>query len=117
MSLFTEVVMVILGLLLAILALGRRFLLPPSLGLWLGLGVILILWGGWAWMRRGRYARPASRVMEGVRGASLVLAGAAMLAMTWLPMDRSRLMLVVVGAILALRGLTGVALAAGTMAR
>lgn len=113
MDLLTEMVMVLLGLLLVFLAATQRFRPPAGLGLWIGLGAILVLWGGRAWRRGSGYAKPAATAIGRVRGASLVLAGAAMLAMIWMPFGRAQLMLMLVGAILALRGLVCVGLGAG----
>ena len=49
--------------------------------------------------------------MQRVRGGSLVLAGAVMIAMAWAPFGLAPQMLAVVGGILALRGAVGAALA------
>jgi hypothetical protein len=107
---FSEVVILALGLLLAIMAIGGRFNLPAGLTLWLVVGVLLLIWGGRPWMRSGRYVRPSGRVMQWVRGGSLVLAGALMIAMAWMPLGREGLMLTLVGGILAVRGAIGAAL-------
>jgi hypothetical protein len=110
-ELLSEVVILALGLLLAIMALTGRFNLPAGLLLWLGLGVLLLFWGVRAWMRSRRYARPAARALQWVRGGSLVLAGAIMIAMAWMPFGMAPRMLALVGFILALRGAIGAALA------
>ena len=111
-ELFSEVVMLVLGLLIAIMAASGRFNLPISLDLWLVLGAVLVVWGIRAWLRGRRFARPLGRAMQWVRGASLFLAGALMIAMAWMPFGRAGLMLTLVGAILALRVAVGAALAA-----
>jgi hypothetical protein len=111
-DLFSEIVILALGLLLAIMALTGRFNLPAGLTLWLGLGIVLFFWGARAWMRLGRYARPAARAMQWVRGGSLVLAGAIMIAMAWMPFGAAPKMLALVGGILSIRGAIGAALAA-----
>lgn len=113
-ELLTEVVILALGLLLAIMALSGRFNLPVGLGLWLGLGVVLIVWGVRAWMRSGRFARPAARAMQWVRGGSLVLAGGVMIVMAWMPFRLAPQLLALVGGILAVRGAIGAALAGRT---
>lgn len=110
-ELFSEVVILVLGLLLAVMAIAGRYNLPQGLTLWLVLGVALLIWGGRAWMRSARYARPSARVMQWVRGGSLVLAGALMIAMPWMPFERTSFLLASVGAILAVRGAIGAALA------
>jgi hypothetical protein len=114
---FSEVVMLVLGLLLAILALSGRFTVPAGVRLWLALGLVLVFWGGRTWLRTNRYAKPAARLMRWVRGGSLVVAGAMMIAMIWMPLGRARPMLAAVGAILAARGLLGAAVAAREAAR
>lgn len=111
-ELFSEVVMLVLGLLLAVMAASGRFNLPISLDLWLVLGVVLVIWGIRAWIRSRRFVRPLGRAMQWVRGASLVFAGGLMIAMAWMPLGRAGMMLTLVGAILALRGAVGAAVAA-----
>jgi hypothetical protein len=111
MDLFSEIVMVLLGLLLILLAATQHFRPPSGLALWIGLGAILVLWGGRGFKRANRFARAAAMI-ERVRGASLVLVGAAMLAMIRMPFSRVPAILVLIGAILALRGLACAALAA-----
>ncbi|HVC00369.1 MAG TPA: hypothetical protein VNJ12_13710 [Candidatus Dormibacteraeota bacterium] len=110
-EMLTEVVILALGLLLMIMALHGRFNLPAGLLFWLVLGVASFLWGARAWMRSGRFARPAARAMQRVRGGSLVLAGALMIAMAWMPFGLAPQMIVLIGAILAVRGAVGAALA------
>jgi hypothetical protein len=110
-ELLTEVVILALGLLLAIMAVTGRFNLPVGLQLWLVLGIVLLFWGGRAWMRSGRFAQPAARAMQWVRGGSLVLAGGLMIAIAWMPFRLAPQMLALVGGILAIRGAIGAALA------
>jgi hypothetical protein len=116
-QLFSEVVMLLLGLLLAILALAGHFTVPAGVGLWLALGAVLVFWGARTWLRKNRYAKTTARVTQWVRGGSLVLAGAVMIAMTWMPLGLARSMLVAVGVILAARGLIGAVFAARASAR
>ncbi|HVB33573.1 MAG TPA: hypothetical protein VNJ52_04235 [Patescibacteria group bacterium] len=116
-ELISEAVIFVLGLLLTIMALSGRFSLPIGLTLWLGLGVVLLIWGARAWMRGNRFARPAARAMQRVRGSSLVLAGAVMLLMAWMPFERAPQMLALVGGILAVRGAIGATLAGLRAAR
>lgn len=111
-ELLSEIVILALGLLLAMMALTGRFNLPAGLSLWLGLGAVLLFWGARAWMKIGRYARPAARSMQWVRGGSLLLAGAIMIAMAGMPFGDAPGLLALVGAILAVRGAIGAALAA-----
>lgn len=111
MQLFSEFVMFVLGALLWFLAITGRFTLPSGVALWVALGALLIIWGLRVWLRRGQLAQPTARALQWVRGVSLVLAGAVMIAMTWLPFSRAPMLLASVGGILAVRGLLGAALA------
>lgn len=108
---FSEIVILVLGLLLAIMALSGRFNLPSGMMLWLVLGVVLMIWGVRAWVRGRRFARSSARAMQWIRGGSLVLAGALMIVMIWMPFERAPQMLALVGGILAVRGAIGTALA------
>ncbi|HEV2388899.1 MAG TPA: hypothetical protein VGS20_16780 [Candidatus Acidoferrales bacterium] len=112
MDLLAELVMALLGLLLILLAATRRFGMPAGLGLRIALGAVLVLWGGRVWFRNTRYRGAAATLIQRLRGASLALAGATLLAMIWMPLGRAQLMLMLVGGILALRGLACAALAA-----
>lgn len=116
-DLLSEVLMLVLGLLLVLLALGGWHSAPSGARLWLVLGAVLVIWGGRTWMRKNRYAKPRAQLMQWVRGSSLVLAGALMIAMVWMPQHRAQVVLVAVGCILALRGLAGTSLAARGLVR
>ena len=111
-QIFSELVMLVLGLLLILLALSGRFYVLHELALWIGLGALLMVWGLRTWLRRGQMNMPLARAMQWVRGGSLVLAGLVMIAMAWLPLGNAPLMLAIVGGILAVRGLIGSAIAA-----
>jgi hypothetical protein len=111
LQLFSEFVMFVLGSLLCFLALTRRFRFPAGVWLWVGLGALLVVWGLRVWLRRVGLAQPAARALQWVRAWSLVLSGAVMILMVWKPFAEPSLLLATVGAILALRGLAGAALA------
>jgi hypothetical protein len=117
LQILSELVMLVLGLLLVLLALSERFVVPRGLALWVILGALMMIWGLRTWVRRGRSTRPSARAMQFVRSGSLVLAGAAMIAMTWMPLGSSRPMLMVVGGVLAARGLVGSALVVTSLMR
>lgn len=112
-----ELVMLVLGLMIAFLALNRRFQPPYRLALWVVVGALLIIWGWRTWVRRGQYDRRLLRALQWVRSGSLVLAGAVMIAMMWIAISDARLMLLVVGGVFALRGLLGAALAIASSLR
>lgn len=111
-QIFSELVMLGLGLLLILLALEGHFYILQELALWIGLGALLMIWGLRTWLRRGQLNRPLARAMQWIRGGSLLLAGLVMIAMAWLPLENAPIMLAIVGAILAARGLIGSAIAA-----
>jgi len=102
-----ELLFVLLGGLVVWLgATGHIFFDRRSLG-WLGVGVILVLWGA-----RGLYkpSRLLTRRENWVRGASLVLLGVVMLVMSRVSFSRVGPLLALAGVLLALRGITGAAL-------
>lgn len=99
--LLNEIVVFLLGALLALLAASHRLHPSRQASMWILLGVILIYWGARAGMR------PAPRStgwQDRLRGASFILAGALMLPIAILPGFTS-LLLGAAGAVLALRGL------------
>lgn len=110
-DLLSEIVMLVLGLLLLLLALSGRYAAPTSARMWLLLGAALATWGGRTLLPRGRRAGSDGQLMRWVRGGSLVLAGALMITMAWAPQSRTQTLLAVVGGIVAARGLAGAALA------
>jgi hypothetical protein len=97
-----EMVFVLLGGLLLVMAASGYFAVPGRSMAWLFVGVILIYWGLRAWARPDR---GAPRWQAGLRGGSLVLVGALMLGMAWLPSRFSAALLGAAGAALVLRGL------------
>jgi hypothetical protein len=96
-----EVVFVLLGLLLIRVAAMGRFLWDRRSQLWIALGALLFVLGVRAWMRAGRYA---TRWEHRARGATLVLLGLCMLAITLAPFGWIAALLGAAGGVLALRG-------------
>jgi hypothetical protein len=96
-----EVVFVLLGLLLIRVAAMGRILWDRKSQLWIALGALLIVLGVRAWMRAGRYV---TRWEHRARGATLVLLGLCMLAITLAPFGWIAVLLGTAGGVLALRG-------------
>lgn len=108
--LLNELVFILLGLLLVWVAMTGRYFFNRRAPSWIVLGVVLILWGARAW--RPRLVAPGlSAAPQIVRGASLVLVGAMMLGIAWLPFQWVAPLLGSAGVILALRGLVSAVLA------
>lgn len=109
-----ELLFVFLGGLVVWLGLtGHIFFNRRSLG-WLGISVILVLWGA-----RGLY-KPAKFLSRGenwVRGVSLVLLGAVMLVISRVAFGLVGPLLALAGVILVLRGSAGAGLAMGGSSR
>jgi hypothetical protein len=100
--LLNEMVFVLLGGLLLLMAVSGYFAVPGRSMAWLVLGAVLIYWGLRAWVRPDR---GAARWQAGLRGGSLMLVGALVLGIAWLPFRYSAALLGAAGAVLVLRGL------------
>ena len=100
--LLNEMVFVLLGGLLLLMAVSGYYAVPGRSIAWLVLGAVLIYWGLRAWARPGR---GTPRWQASLRGGSLVLVGALVLGMAWLPFRYSAALLGEAGAALVLRGL------------
>lgn len=99
-----EFVVFLLGALLVVLALAHGLHPPNRPVVWLLLGVLLIYWGA----RTGMRASPqATRWYDRLRAASLICAGLLVASLARVPPRHAPLLLAIVGAILALRGLAG----------
>ena len=96
-----ELIFVLLGGLVAWLALRRHILVDRHGRMWLLLSVVLILWGLRVLYEPGQWW---ARWENWTRGLSLALLGALMLAITRVPFAWVEPMLVGGGAILVLRG-------------
>jgi hypothetical protein len=109
LRIFSELVMLLLGMLLVLVAVsGRLFWDRRSLA-WVAVGIFLIYWGLRAWMRR-RGIGPWR--VEQLRSGSLALVGVLMLAMSRVPFDFVGPLLGVAGGVLIARGIFSVALLA-----
>jgi hypothetical protein len=104
----SELLFVLLGLLLVQVALSGRLLFDRRSPWWIGLGAVLVCWGVRAWARAGRYAGRRGHI---VRGASLALVGAVVIAIAWVPFTLVGPLLALAGAALVLRGITSAILA------
>lgn len=101
-QLFTEVIILLLGALLVLLAVTRPVMLPSRPGALIVLGLFLIYWGLRAWIRREPGARGW---LSQVRGASLGLVGLLVLAIPISPLRFSGMLLGSAGAVLIVRGI------------
>jgi hypothetical protein len=107
----TELVLVPLGGLLVWIGVSGRFWWERRSPLWLALGVALIYWGIRAVLRAGRYQ---TQWENRVRGGSLFLLGLLMLGIAAVPFLWVQPLLIIAGALVALRGLFCAALVART---
>ena len=109
LRMFTELALILLGLLLVQVAVSGRLLWNRRSPVWLGLGLFLIYWGVRAWMQRqSKEPRWAAQL----RGASLALLGLLMVGMARLPFTWVGPLLGAAGAVLVVRGTISVALMA-----
>ena len=109
LRIFTELAMLLLGLLLLLVAVsGRLFWNRRSIA-WMAVGIFLIYWGVRSWLRR-RSVGPWR--VEKLRCGSLVLVGLLMLAISRVPFDFVGPLLGIAGGVLVLRGIFSVALIA-----
>ena len=99
--LLSEFIVMLLGTLMIMVALSGHMGFPSSPEALVVMGVILIYWGARTWTRKS--AR--DRLQERIRGASLVLAGLAVLGMRYLPVRHEELLLALAGGVLVFRGL------------
>jgi hypothetical protein len=102
-----ELIFLLLGVLVAWLALARRIFVDRHSKAWLILSVALILWGLRALYRPGQWW---ARWENWTRGLSLLLLGLLMLAIIRAPFAWVEPMIAAGGAVLVLRGIIGSAL-------
>ena len=102
-----ELIFLLLGVLVAWLALARRIFVDRHSKAWLILSVALILWGLRALCKPGQWW---ARWENWTRGLSLLLLGLLMLAITRVPFAWVEPMIAAGGAVLAVRGIIGSAL-------
>jgi len=110
--LFNELIFVLLGVLLIVMALAGRYAHPGRSAPWIILGVILFYWGLRIWMR-STAVKP--NLESRVRAGSLALVGAMVLAIAWLPFPYAGPLLAAAGGGLALRGLLSCVLLVRTL--
>ncbi len=109
--LLSDFLFVLLGLLLIWLGLTGRYFFPRRSPAWIGLAAFLVLWGARTWARAGQ---DAGRGANRVRGGSLLLVGAVMLGIAFLPFVWVGPLLSAAGVILILRGIASLAMVAGS---
>ncbi|HET9401408.1 MAG TPA: hypothetical protein VFO34_10685 [Candidatus Acidoferrales bacterium] len=104
--LFNELIFVLLGGLVIWVGATGRFLFNPRQPTWLVLsGLVMFLGIAALVMRRaGAGVHPAVAI---VRGVSLILVAAIMVSMAWASFRMITLLMMLAGAVLALRGVVG----------
>lgn len=112
LPIFTELVILALGLLLAFLALSGRIAMPRGHAFSTIIGALLVILGLRSWVLRKQATRLSSRLLQWLRSVSLVVAGAVMFWVVWTPLGNPQIMWATVGAVLALRGFLATGLAA-----
>jgi hypothetical protein len=100
-ALFNELIFVLLGGLLILLAVSGLYAAPGRTRAWILLSAVLVVWGVRAWRRPDR-SLPGWG--SAVRAGSLILVGAMLLALVWLPFHYFAPLLIACGSVLALRG-------------
>jgi len=110
--LVTELIFLLAGALLLWIALTGRYLFDARRPSWLLLAVILMFWGLRAWRRARLIAVRSARLTARMGGASLLLVGAIMLSLAWMPLGRVGLLLAIAGSVFVVRGLVTAAILA-----
>jgi hypothetical protein len=106
-TLLNELIVLLLGGLLILVAMTRTLALPSRPIVLIVLGTIFIFWGSRAW------ARPAPNsgaVEAAVRAGSLAIVGMLLIAIPLFALGRANLLLEIAGAVLVIRGIVGAAL-------
>jgi hypothetical protein len=103
-GLFNELVMFLLGAMIFLLAWTGRVGRPARSVALILLGLVLVYWGLRAWMRRE--SGPEGRLAL-LQAASLGIVGILVLAVAFLPVAYTDLLLMISGGVLALRGIAG----------
>ena len=99
-----EFVFILLGGLLAVLALSGRYVPDRHNPGWLVLAIVIVLWGMRAWWRAS--SKSASWQAK-LGGGSLLFVGGLMVAIAWAPFDWVQPLVVAIAVVLVLRGLVG----------
>ena len=105
--LFNELIVLLLGALLILLAVTRGVALPARPSALIALGVFLVYWGLRAWMRPDP---SSSRTQAIIRAGSLALVGFLVMGIPLLPLRHATLVLAVAGGLLVVRGILCVVL-------
>ncbi len=101
-GLMIELIVLLLGLLLALLALSGRLTWNQRQEVWMVLAAALFAMGVRGILRAGQYS---TRWLNLTRGASFVLVAVIMFAVLVTPLEKMRFLLAAAGGVLALRGL------------
>jgi hypothetical protein len=107
-----EFVFMLVGSLLVLFALTGRYLFNPRRPGWIGLSLVLVLWGAGTWTRAHQSRVPAERLVTKIGGGSLVAAGLIMLSLAWAPFRYAGWLLLAAGGVFVLRGLVSAAIMA-----
>jgi hypothetical protein len=100
----SEIIVLLLGALLILLAVSHTLAFPSRTGVWIALGVFLIYWG----VRAGaRPESPGLRKIATIRGSSLVVVGLVVIQVPLLPVRYEAVLLGFAGTILVIRGILG----------
>jgi hypothetical protein len=107
-----EFVFMLVGALLVLFALTGPYLFNPRRPGWIGLSLVLVLWGFGTWRRAHLSRIAAERLVTKIGGASLALAGLIMLSLSWAPFRWAGWLLLATGGVFVLRGLVSAAIMA-----
>jgi hypothetical protein len=118
--LINEMVFMLAGALLLWVGLVMRFgtigrfaaLFDARQPTWLVVTAVLILWGLRTWRKAPRFAIHKDRLAMRIGGGSLMLAGAILLALAWMPVALTGILLAIAGTIFVVRGLITAAIMA-----
>jgi hypothetical protein len=109
-----ELIFVLLGGLMVWIGLAYHFFFDARRPAWLLVGALLVVWGTRTWWRAPRIAAVSPRAIARIRGGSLILVGALMISLAWLPFFWTGAALATAGGILIARGLASAVLALRT---
>jgi hypothetical protein len=110
----TEVIFLLAGMLLVFVGWTGRYLFDARRPSWLVLAVILLVWGPRSWRRARLVAVRQLRFAAELGGVSLMLVGAIMLSLTWVPFGLVGPLLAAAGATFVVRGLLSAAILVAT---
>jgi hypothetical protein len=103
--LLSEFILLLLGALLALLAVSRTIAFPTRPANWIVLGVLLVFSGVHSWMRPDIQA---TRRHAAIRAISLAVVGLLVVAIPLLPLRHEAELLGLAGGVLVVRGIIGV---------